>query len=199
MLMPVGVDLDRFDTVADLMSAEHAPRSVLFLSRISPSKRPEMFIDALGEVLAHGVSFTASVYGSPLPSDISYYESLNARVESLGMHDRLRFYPGIPHDATVAVYRAHDIFVNCSPSGMFDKTLFEAAASGCRVIAASDDFHDAAGDAAYAPDKDALAERLIEALNQDEDTIARIRIHMQALARAESLGTLADRLATELG
>lgn len=191
VLMPVGIDLALFGEGAAVLR-EH--RSILFLARIASSKRPEMFIDALGEVLAKGISFTASIYGSPLIADEPYHESLKARAESLGLHDRLRFYAGIPNEEAPAVYLAHDIFVNCSPSGMFDKTLFEAAACGCRVIAASDDFRDAAGEEAYAPDTESLAERLIQALNADEDAIARDRVRMQALARAESLGTLMDRL-----
>ncbi|MDB4992167.1 MAG: hypothetical protein JWL75_412 [Parcubacteria group bacterium] len=194
VLMPVGVEVSLFD--GSVPTPE--PRSILFLARMSPSKRPEMLIDALGEVLARSVSFTASFYGSFLPEDASYYESLQARAESLGLRDRVQFYPGVPHEATPAIYRAHDISVNCSPSGMFDKTLFEAAAAGCRVIASSDDFKDAAGEEAYAPDTQALAERLIDALQQDEDSILRRRIQMQAIARGESLGTLMDRLQIEI-
>lgn len=195
VLMPVGIDLERFALETE---AVRAPKSILFLARIASSKRPEMLIDALGIVLSRGISFTADIVGSPLAEDQSYSDSLAARAESLGLHGRVRFHSGIPNDATPAVYRAHDLFVNCSPSGMFDKTLFEAAASGCRVIAASDDFHDAAGDEAYAPDTEALAERLIDALGADEDSITRARIRMQALARGESLGTLIDRLVAEV-
>lgn len=195
VLMPVGIDLERFSIETD---AVRAPKSILFLARIASSKRPEMLIDALGAVLARGISFTADIVGSPLPDDESYADSLATRAEMLGLHDRVRFHAGIPNDETPPVYRAHDLFVNCSPSGMFDKTLFEAAASGCRVIAASDDFHDAAGDEAYAPDTDSLANRLIDALDMDEDMVARTRIRMQALARGESLGTLMDRLLIEL-
>lgn len=194
VLMPVGIDVEKFGEDAAVV---REPRSILFLARIAPSKRPEMFIDALGDVLARGISFTASMYGSPLPEDVSYYESLYTRAESQGLHDRLRFYDGIPNDAAPAVYHAHDLFVNCSPSGMFDKTLFEAAACGCRVIAASDDFHDAAGDEAYAPDTVTLTDRIIDALEADEDAVTRARIRMQALARGESLGTLADRIVSE--
>lgn len=190
-LMPVGINLDQF---SESGAIARNPRSILFLSRIAPVKRPEMLIDALGEVLARGVSFTASIYGSALPEYQAYADSLQTRAESLGLHDRLRFHQGIPNHTAPDVYRAHDIFVNCTPSGAFDKTLFEAAACGCRVIAASDDFHDAAGDEAYAPDTEALTERLIETLSQDEDTTLRRRFQMQALARAESLGTLADTL-----
>lgn len=193
-LMPVGIDLVRFE--GPEMVRE--PRSILFLGRIAPSKRPEMLIDALGEVLARGISFTASIYGSPSTEDISYFESLDARAESLGLHDRVRFYPGVPNETAPAIYRTHDIFVNCSPSGMFDKTIFEAAACGCRVLAASDDFHDMAGDRSFAPTTADLAERLIESLTDDDDTITRRRIELTALARGESLGTLADRLSIEL-
>ena len=53
--------------------------------------------------------------------------------------------PGIPHSQTPNIYRTHKIFVNTSPSGMLDKTIFEAAASGCIVLAASADFADFAG------------------------------------------------------
>ncbi len=194
VLMPVGIDFAKFA----IDSYQHAPHTILFLSRIAQSKRPEMLIDALGVVLERGVSFTASIYGSPLPEDQSYYESLQARAESLGLHDRVRFYPGVPNDATPAIYQAHDIFVNCSPSGMFDKTLFEAAASGCRIVASSDDFHDAAGDQVYAPNMEVLAERLIENLLENEEDATRRRIFFISVARAESLSTLADRLSAEL-
>ena len=36
--------------------------------------------------------------------------------------------PGIPYAEAPALYRTYDIFVNQSPSGMFDKTIFEAMA-----------------------------------------------------------------------
>lgn len=194
VLMPVGVEVAEFE--GDAVTRE--PRSILFLARMASSKRPEMLIDALGEVLARGISFTGSFYGSALPEDASYYESLQARAESLGLRDRVQFYPGVPHEMTPTIYRAHDISVNCSPSGMFDKTLFEAAAAGCRVIASSEDFKDAAGEESYAPDTHVLTERLIDAVNQDDDAILRRRILMQALARGESLGTLMDRIQIEL-
>ena len=196
VIMPVGVDLDRFTSEN---TAARNPRSILFLARIAPSKRPEMFIDALGEVLARGISFTASLYGSPLPRNEAYAASLKTRAEAFELHDRLHFFAGIPNHKAPNLYRSHDIFVNCTPSGAFDKTLFEAAACGCRVIASSDDFRDTAGNGSFAPDTESLTNKLIHALSADKDTVARERILMQALARGESLGTLVDRLLLEWG
>lgn len=194
VLMPVGIDYPLF---ASADGVRRESRSVLFLARIAPSKRPEMFIDALGQVLARGVSFTAAMVGSPREADMAYAHSLEQRAESLGLHGRISFRSGVAHADTPPLFAAHDIFVNCSPSGMFDKTLFEAAASGCRVLAASEDFRDAAGDDAYAPDVPALAERLIATLEEDEDAAMRRRIELRSLAREESLGTLADRILIE--
>lgn len=194
-LMPVGVNAERFASDADI---RHEPRSILFLARIAPSKRPDMLIEALGLVLSKGISFVASIYGSPLPQDKTYEEHLQAMVERLGLHDRVRFHAGIPNEQAPAVYQAHELFVNCSRSGMFDKTLFEAAASGCFVLASSDDFKDAAGAQHYFTNVEELAERLERALARNEAERARDSERMRALARAENLATLADRLAHEL-
>jgi FkbM family methyltransferase len=142
VLMPVGVDLEKFHPDA---SGYRAENSILFFARIAPSKRPDMFIEALGLLLAKGVRFTASLYGSPLPEDKAYYERLKRRAGALGLNVSLAFHPGVPHDQAVRIFQSHEIFVNCSPSGMLDKTLFEAAACGCAVLTASEDFAELSG------------------------------------------------------
>ncbi len=161
VLMPVGVDTERFFPDARI---ERKPNSILFLGRISPSKRPEMLIDALASLARTGATFTASLIGSPLPQDETYHESLKEKVRSLSLADRIAFHPGVPNGQTPDLYRAHEIFVNASPSGMLDKTLFEAAACGCRVLAASEDFAALAGPDSHFTDAPELARRLAEAL-----------------------------------
>lgn len=194
-LMPVGVDAERF--MADT-PVPRVPRSILFFGRIAPSKRPDIFVEALGILLSRGVSFIGSVYGSALPEHQSYRESLIARAEQLGLHDRVRFHEGVPNAGALALYAAHDIYVNVSPSGMFDKVLFEAAAAGCVVLATSDDFRDAAGDDFHFEDAASLADRIEAMLDLSPDDRLRASERLRALARGESLATLADRLAAEL-
>lgn len=157
ILMPVGVDTERFFPDARI---QRKPHSILFLARMSPSKRSEMLIDALAELAREGRTFTASFVGSPLPRDEAYYAGLKARTSMLGFKDTVSFLPAVSNDTTPDLYRAHQIFVNTSPSGMLDKTLFEAAASGCAVLAASKDFAAAAGQGAYFDSARALAEHL---------------------------------------
>ena len=186
-LMPVGIDTERFKPDG---SIARVPRSVLFLARIAPSKRVEMLIDALASLARDQVEFTASIVGSPLPEHETYYEALKERARPLGA--RVRFLPGVPNGETPALYRAHAVFVNASPSGMFDKTLFEAAACGCTVLSSSEDFAVLAGPDTYFDSSDELAERLTAALERGAER------PLEAIVREHSLEALAVSLATTL-
>ncbi len=157
VIMPVGVDTERFYPDARIA---RVPRSILFLSRMSPSKRPEMLIDALVLLEQGGTDFTATFVGSPLPRDEAFYEGLKEKVRSLSFKDKITFLSGVPNRETPDLYRAHEIFVNTSPSGMLDKTIFEAAVSGCIVLASSADFADTAGSDTMFSDARELTTRL---------------------------------------
>lgn len=80
---------------------------------------------------------------------------------------------------------------------MFDKTLFEAAASGCKVFAVSDDFADLAGQEYHFQTAEDLASRFEQALTMPDDP-ARIAAFSSSLARQESLATLTDCLTSEM-
>lgn len=191
VLMPVGIDVGNFHPNENSV---RAPRSILFLARIAPSKHPDILIEALGMLLERNVSFTASIYGSPLPQDARYYESIQLRARQLGLKDRVRFHPGIPNTATPEIYRTHSIFVNCSRSGMFDKTIFEAAACGADVLAASEDWRQLAGhDHWFSLSASELANALERRLAADSG------VDLIDIARTQSLDTLAERLVQEMG
>ena len=185
ILMPVGVDTERF---MPGNREERTPHSILFLSRISPSKRPEMLIEALAMLAKRGVDFTATVVGSPLPQDEAFYEGLKEKVRALSLAEKVAFQSGVPNSATPDLYRAHEIFVNCSPSGMLDKTLFEAAASGCTVLAASADFAELAGPDSHFDTATELFELLRKALVADSQKLD------ATLVERNSLSALADKL-----
>lgn len=194
VFMPVGVDITHFTPDSRIV---RAPNSILFLARIAPSKRPDIFIDALGILIGKGISFVASVYGSPKSGDEAYYESLKAKSEQLGLHGRVHFHGAIPNSKTPDVYRAHEIFVNCSPSGMFDKTLFEAAACGALVLAVSDDFVRVAGsEYVYLPTAESLAGRLEQLLLDSTFEVQRDRL--QSVARENSLAALVAQISEVL-
>jgi len=77
-----------------------------------------------------GASFVAYVYGSPLPETRGgYYAKMKCAPPRARPACRHRFYPGVPneHAPHLHISGAHDIFVKCSRSGMYDKTLYEAS------------------------------------------------------------------------
>lgn len=131
VLMPVGVDTNLFKIRTDI---KRVPNSILFLGRISPVKRVHIFIDALWHLKNAGLMFTSSIYGDALPKDFVYLESLKKQVKDLGLDHLVSFYSGVPNYQTVEIYNRHEIYINLSSSGMYDKTIFEAMACGCKVL-----------------------------------------------------------------
>ncbi|HET8581146.1 MAG TPA: glycosyltransferase family 4 protein [Candidatus Paceibacterota bacterium] len=196
VFMPVGVDTDRFHPDP---AVARLPRSILFLARIAPSKRPDMLLDALGALWNDGIAFTADIVGSPLPADEQYYESLKAKAKELGIAERVQFHGAVSHAEAPQLYQAHQVFVNVSPSGMFDKTIFEAAACGCLTLASSADWtaiapaEFAAGDTA-----DSLQKALVPLLELDGAAAAKATGPLQTIINMHSLESLARRLMKEM-
>lgn len=196
VLMPVGVDTSRFLIEASVV---RVPRSILFLARIAPSKRAEMLIEALALLHKEGEAFQASIYGSPTVSDEDYYEGLKARVQELGLTEHITFYPGPLSLESPAIYQAHEVFVNCSPSGMYDKTLFEAAACGCLVLASSEDFKKLNDDGSYFTNVIELSFALTKVLNLSVQQMEERTALLRTVSRSNSLSSLCLSLSKHMG
>lgn len=197
VFMPVGIDAALFAPEGGM----RVPRSILFFSRLAPSKRAEVLLDALQILKEQGADFSASFYGSPLPEHTGYRDTLKERVRSTGLVSCVRFYEGVSHDAAPRVFRAHEIFVNTSRSGMLDKTIFEAAASGCLVLASSDDWRREAGSECSFTDGDAesLARSLERLLALPSPEREAMRRRLVTLGGSQDIKKLAGILLTELG
>ncbi len=168
IFMPVGIDTGTFKPDA---SSAPVPRSILFLARITPAKCPDVLIEALGILKNKGIEFSAAIYGDALPKDMEYYKQIKQRASSLGLDDhlgrsRLTFYPGIPNRETPKIYSSNDIFVNNSSSGMYDKTIFEAMASGALVLASNENLRGVIDDCFIFTQKDAheLSQKILTLL-----------------------------------
>lgn len=133
VLMPVGVDTRVFGRQYSVDRKKH---SILFLGRIAPVKKPDLLIDALGNL--KDLDWSLTIVGDALPKDMKYYLELKKKCLDLGIVDRVVFKAGVPNTETPAIYNAHEIFVNLSSSGMYDKTILEAMACGCLVLASNE-------------------------------------------------------------
>lgn len=132
VLMPVGIDTDLFTSAGERM-----PNSILFIARMAPSKRPDLVIEALGLLKKKSLTFTASFYGTPDAKDQGYFEQIKLRALELDLAEHVQFYSAVPNRETPRIYSVHEICINASPSGMYDKTIFEAAACGCLSLSSN--------------------------------------------------------------
>jgi hypothetical protein len=88
------------------------------------------------------------------------------------------------------------VFVNLSPSGMYDKTIFEAAACGALSVASSDDFAREADPRLSFPAGDAavLAARLEALFDLPETEKEALRRTLVVQTAAHGLAALVERL-----
>ncbi|MDD2753544.1 MAG: glycosyltransferase family 4 protein [Candidatus Portnoybacteria bacterium] len=133
-IMPVGVDTDFFKPEA---AGEKIPFSLLFFGRLSPIKKPEVFIEALRILKEKNTNFTAKIVGNAPARDKKYATVLKQKAEEYGLGDSVKFEKGVPYRLAPAVFNQHEIFVNATPSGSFDKMIFEAMACESLVLASN--------------------------------------------------------------
>ena len=195
VLMPVGVDTSKFIKL-ESSKVYKVRNSILFLGRIAPSKNVHIFIEALGLLKKQGIDFNADIYGDALPRDIPYFDKIKSRVRELGLEGVLKFYAGVPNHQTPEIYNTREIFVNLSPSGMYDKTIFEAMACGCLVLASNDNLKGQIDTRLVIDDRDAeeAAKRISVILSLSEEDKQKIISDNIRFAETHSLNALSERL-----
>ena len=194
-LMPVGVDTDLF---SPQRSTDRRHHSILSLGRVAPSKNVHVLIEALGLLKKQEVDFAATICG-PV-SDPVYIEQLEKRARNLGIGHMIQWRGGVSHDKTPAVYTAHEIFVNLSKSGMYDKTIFEAAASGSLVLTTSRDFSTLVDKRLIlnTDTPEEVAEKLRVLLSLQQHERERLQQDVTSVAQSHSLGEWGRRIALEI-
>lgn len=157
--MPVGIDTEYFIPPA----TPAAPDSVLFLGRLDPVKKVEVFVDALRSLHEAKAVFRAESYGAPtIPGD-PYALQIKRSAEPLVAAGKLVFHGAVKNEDTPKIYASHAIYANLTPSGSFDKTIGEAMACGCIVVCVNDALREAVRPGLLAKDGD--AEDVARALN----------------------------------
>lgn len=138
-IMPVGVDTSFFKSDSGV---QKKPHSILFLGRVASVKNVDMFVEALRELGDKGVEFSATIAGSPSREDEEYEKMIHDKVLAYGLRDKVMFTGAVSHLEALELYREHELYVNLTPPGSMDKTIFEALASGSKVLVTHAFFRD---------------------------------------------------------
>jgi glycosyltransferase involved in cell wall biosynthesis len=133
-IMPVGIDTNLFKLGAESLGLETKKNKILFLGRMSSIKKPDLLVEALNILNRNGANFVCDFYGDSLIKEQNYYNSLKNKSKELGLEGKINFYKAVANYETPKIYGEHNIFVNLTPSGSFDKTILEASACGCVLV-----------------------------------------------------------------
>lgn len=126
-IMPVGVDISLFKPISGYTRKKH---SVCMVSRISPIKGIEIGLEAIKKLIDSGTQVSLSVVGSPLPKDELYYASLKSFVHNNNLGAYVQFMDAVPQNMVSEIFSGHEIYLNLTTDGSFDKTIVEAVACG---------------------------------------------------------------------
>ena len=131
-LMPVGIDTALFRRNP---LQRKSPGSILYLGRISRIKNIDMLIGALNGMKEEGIDFRCDIVGGAYSmDDRNYLDELKDAVSNYALGEKISFSGPVPNYASPDVYNSHEVVVNLSPDGMFDKVIFEAMSSETLVL-----------------------------------------------------------------
>ncbi|MEG0288403.1 MAG: glycosyltransferase family 4 protein [Carnobacterium sp.] len=139
-VIPTGVDLKRFETLANRAIREELNISadaplLLSLSRVAKEKSIELLIKAMPDVLQQQSTAKLVIVG-----DGPAKKELENLVDSLALTDSIIFVGEVESSQVHAYYQAADLFVSASDSESQGLTYIEAIASGTDIIARVNDY-----------------------------------------------------------
>lgn len=201
-----GIDLEHFESD---VAPESAPRRLLSVGRLTPRKDPLVILEALGQLVARGHDLALDLVGAGLVgSDEGYRDQVLARVDELGLRERVVLHGAVPYIDIPEHYRRASVVVNASTTGSLDKVTLEAMASRRPVVSCSDtapalfrELGEQAGRLYFAPgDGAALARNLEQLLAMDDGARTDLGQRLRGIvARDHEVDVLMARLVREMG
>jgi len=137
MKMPAGIDTNMFKRDVGL---QKIPNSILYIGRISPVKYVDILLNAVKILNNRGVKTTLDIYGSAPERDKEYYDGLRKDAEEMEKNGIVSFCGSIPNYKSPKVFNKHEVSVNLTPEGNFDKTVLESMACETLTLVSSPAF-----------------------------------------------------------
>lgn len=126
-VIPYPIDLDAFRPVAS--EREPTTSELLWVGRIVPRKRLDLFLNAGAQLISDGVDVRLTVVGG-FPFAAGYH----ALIERFPFPDRLTYLPALPHEEVRRRMQSATILVQPSEEEDFGSSIAEALACGTPVV-----------------------------------------------------------------
>lgn len=127
VLMPVGVDTEIFKPTEN---SQRNKNTICIVGRISPIKNIHIGLSAIKYLIDSGAQVSLTIVGSHLPKDERYHLSLQKFIEKNNLGSFVKFLKAVPSELLPEIYSSHEICLNLTEGGSFDKTIVEATACG---------------------------------------------------------------------
>ena len=135
-----GINVDLFFNQTRNWSASIA--NIISVGRISPIKRLETLIKAMGLIAKIKADVRLKIIGRPvMPGDDTYLAKLKKLVSDLGIEKIVEFSGLIPFNLLPPIYQQADLSINLAPTGGIDKVVLESMAAGALVLTANRTFN----------------------------------------------------------
>lgn len=200
-----GVSADTFFVERSPEDFTHGPLRLLYAGYLDRERGLHTVVEALGLLPSEARSrmHLTVVSGGPVIPD-AYVNSLQSRVEQLGLAPYVSFLGRVSHDDMPAIYAAHHLLV--FPSMRLEglpMVMMEAMCAGCAVATTGSggaiELVEQAGAPLFPKDHPFALSRLLVALDQDRRRLAAIALAGQRLVRTEfTLGRMLARTADAL-
>lgn len=190
--MPAGIDTTLFSVDTH---AQKTPHSLLLFGRIAPVKRIEKAIDTVAFLLAKGVPVHLSIVGDALPRDSHYVQWLKERITTARIEPHITFVRGVDFLSAPKTYQNHEIFLNFTDSGSFDKTVIEALACGTKVLVSNTSMKDLVPDGSYTTgEQNDIVDKIMGLYALRGDDLTHYHAHALRIVEQQSLSRLMDLL-----
>ena len=129
-VIPLGVDLDRFQPAPRPRQDPRALQRIIFVASMQRRKQPHLILELARRLRDHAVEFHLI---GPVLGDASYYQQLlrDKEDDDLG---RVHFHGAMPQDDIKQWLESADVYVLPSRLEGFGKTTIEAAACGLPAV-----------------------------------------------------------------
>ncbi len=164
--MPAGINTEIFQKAPGPYGAKKG-NTILYLGRISPVKKLEALISAAELLDKKGIDFKLNIYGEPTESDKEYDKKIKRQAEFLASKGKVYFCGSKANLETPQIYDKHQLFINLTQSGSFDKTILEAMACEAPAIVSNQSL------------RGVLPEELLFKENDAEDLAQKIESFLQ--------------------
>ena len=133
-----GIDTERFRPVVRRPAGTF---HIMTVGRLSPSKKHDRLISAIGRLRERGRDVKLSIIGEPRgPGAASWMEQLLRQTDRLRVSDVVTFTGPVARSALPACYHTADLCVNLSETNSIDKAVLEAMSCGVPVITSNPAF-----------------------------------------------------------